>query len=209
MDTMTIVLMVVLVGVIGFVIVTTITGRKASKKEKEKRYQEVRERIKSYIAKEEGRKNLRIEFEKVYARKGAEYKYRDVFDVVIEIIEPKTNKILEIRAYEVEGLTTKIDKKNYKTDWQVNGVLELEDTKKRIAISEKKIKLTKEEKNQLKRDEKLRGKELKEKEKLEYKKVKAETKENKTKEPKTLSSADRINKHLQTQKFVPTRKKAD
>ncbi|PPE05214.1 hypothetical protein [Williamsoniiplasma lucivorax] len=209
MDTMTIVLLVVLIGVIIFVIVTTITGRKASKKEKEKRYQEVREKIKGFIAKEEGRKNLRIEFQKVYARKGVEYKYRDVFDVVVEIIEPKTNKILEIKAYEVEGITTKIDKKNYKTDWMVNSVLELEETKKRIAISEKEIKLTKDEKQQLKKDEKLKEKELKEKEKIEYKKVKAEAKENKGKEPTGETSNDRMVRHLKTQKFVPTRKKAE
>lgn len=201
---MTIVLLVVLVVVIVFVIITTITGRKASKKEKAKRYQEVRDQIKGYIAKVEKRRNLRIEFEKVYARKGAEYKYRDVFDVIVELIEPKTNKVMEVRAYEIEGLTTKIDKKNYKTDWVVNGSLELEETKRRIAIAEKEIKLTKTEKQQMRQEEKTREKELKIKEREELKEAKAKSK----KEKNTEMTITRPS-HNTGEKFIPTRKKTD
>lgn len=205
-STMNIVLIVVLVAVVIFVIVTTITGRKASKKEKAKRYQEVREQIKGYIAKQEQRRNLRIEFEKVYARKGAEYKYRDVFDVVVELIEPKTNKVLEIRAYEIEGLTTKIDKKNYKTNWVVNGTLDLDETKRRIAIAEKEIKLTKDEKQALRKEERLREKEIKEKERLEFKEAKKEAKTKTTKKNDPLSQRT---SRVATEKFVPTRKKGE
>ncbi|ATZ16400.1 hypothetical protein JN01_0559 [Entomoplasma freundtii] len=201
---MTIVLLVVLVVVIIFVIVTTITGRKASKKEKAKRYQEVRNQIKDYIATVEKRRNLRIEFEKVYARKGAEYKYRDVFDVIVELIEPKTNKVLEVRAYEIEGLTTKIDKKNYKTDWVVNGALELEETKRRIAIAEKEIKLTKSEKQLIRQEEKVREKELKAKEREELKTAKIDHKKKKTEPTPIVRPSQNV-----SGKFIPTRKKTD
>lgn len=204
MSTMNIILIAVLIIVIVFVIVTTITGRKASKKEKAQRYQAVREKIKSHLAHKEGKKNLRVEFEKVYARKGAEYKYRDVFDVIIEIIEPKTNKIIEIKAYEIEGITTKIDKKNYKTDWIVNGSLDLDDTKKRIAISEKEIKLTKEEKKALRQTEKMREKELREKDRMITKEAKKASKN----QPKGEREAELAKLAKQSgQKFVPTRKK--
>ncbi|ATZ18803.1 hypothetical protein ESOMN_v1c04210 [Williamsoniiplasma somnilux] len=203
MSTMNIILIVVLLAVIVFVIVTTITGRKASKKEKAKRYQEVRDRIKQYLAKTENKKNLRVEFEKVYARKGAEYKYRDVFDVIVEIIEPKTNKIVEITAYEIEGITTKIDKKNYKTNWVVNTTLDLDETKKRIAIAEKEIKLTKEEKRTLKQEEKLREKEMREKERLEMKEAKIAAKQTKTNKN---SEIERVTRKT-GDKFVPTRRK--
>ncbi|WP_026389747.1 hypothetical protein [[Acholeplasma] multilocale] len=198
------VLLGLLVVVIIFVIVTTITGKKASKKEKAKRYQEVREKIKAYIAKTDNRKNLRVEFEKVYARKGAEYKYRDVFDVIVDLIEPKTQKHLETKAYEVEGITTKIDKKNYRTEWIVNTTLELEDTKKRIAIAEKDIKLTKEEKAALRREEREKEKEFYAKEKADNKAAKKASKS--TSKLDRERELDRVNKQM-VEKFVPVRRK--
>nr|WP_245594783.1 hypothetical protein [Mesoplasma photuris] len=201
---MSIILIILLVVVIVFVIVTTITGRKASKKEKAKRYKEVRDRIKHHILKTENKKNLRIEFEKVYSRKGAEYKYRDVFDVIVEIIDPKTNQILEVRAYEIEGITTKVDKKNYKTDWIVNGIIDLDDAKKRISIAEKEIKLTKEEKSLLKKQERQTEKDLAEKEKAEMKLAKQASKS--TSKVEKAKEADKIAKQ-NTEKFVPVRKK--
>lgn len=199
-----IILLVILAIAIAFVIYSSIRGKKASKREKKRRYQEVRNQIKSYIAEIEKKKNLRIEFEKVYARKGAEYKYRDVFDVIVELIEPKTNKIMEIRAYEIEGITTKIDKKNFKTDWVVNGTLDLDETKHRIAIAEKEIKLSKEEKRQYKKEERARDKEFKAKERLETKAQKAAAKNKPTAAPQG-NKIERINQN--THKFIPQRKK--
>ncbi|SYV95844.1 Uncharacterised protein, partial [Mycoplasma putrefaciens] len=35
----------------------------------------------------------------------------------MQLVSPKTQEVLETRAYEVEGLTTKIAKNQYKTEW--------------------------------------------------------------------------------------------
>ncbi|AAT75770.1 unknown transmembrane protein [Mesoplasma florum L1] len=193
-----IILLVMLVVVVGFVIITTITGKKAAKKEKEQRYKAVRNEIKAFLAKSDNRKNIRVEFEKVYSRKGPEYKYRDVFDVVVELIEPKTQKSIERRAYEVEGITTKIDKKNYATKWVVNTILDLNETEQRIAIGQKEIKLTKEERKAIKKSDRIKEKELAQIEKAEIKKIRAEAKENK-KNPVIQRTTE--NK----EKFVPVR----
>lgn len=205
MSTINIVLILVVVVIIVFIIVTTITGRKASKKERSKRKKEVREAIKQYIAKNDNQKNLRIDFEKVYARKGAEYKYRDVFDVVVDLVEPKTNQVKETRAYEIEGITHKVDKKNYSTEWKVNGLLELDATKRRIAIAEKEIKLTKKEKEILKREERSKERELKETRKKELAAAKETSKATKAANKKSALN-DRPSK-VEGEKFIPSRHK--
>ncbi|ATG97338.1 hypothetical protein [Mesoplasma lactucae] len=207
MSTINIILILVVVAIIIFIIVTTITGKKASKKERSKRKKEVREAIKQYIADNENQKNVRVDFEKVYARKGAEYKYRDVFDVVVDLIEPKTNEIKETRAYEVEGITQKIDKKNYNTVWKVNGSLDLDETKRRIAIAEKEIKLSKKEKEIIKREEKAKERKAREDRKKELAEAKKSSKENK-KASKNDASLERPNKVV-GEKFVPSRRKND
>ncbi|WP_434325586.1 hypothetical protein [Mycoplasma leachii] len=205
MPTSTILMIVLLVFVVGFVIWSTITGKKANKKEKEKRYNQVRSKIKEYILKNEHKKNLRIEFEKVYARKGAEYKYRDVFDVIVQLIEPKTQKIIEIRAYEVEGLTTKINKSQYNTEWIVNSQIDLEETKRRIAIGEKTIKLTKAEKQKLKEVEKMQAKKLAQQEKEQLKKAKEKQKSQKG----SLDIYQERKLNISNKKFVPSRAKSN
>ncbi|AIZ55312.1 hypothetical protein TS59_0496 [Mycoplasma mycoides subsp. mycoides] len=198
-------MIVLLVFVVGFVIWSTITGKKANKKEKEKRYNQVRSKIKEYILKNEHKKNLRIEFEKVYARKGAEYKYRDVFDVIVQLIEPKTQKIIETRAYEVEGLTTKINKSQYNTEWIVNSQIDLEETKRRIAIGEKTIKLTKAEKQKLKEVEKMQAKKLAQQEKEQLKKAKEKQKSQKG----SLDIYQERKLNISNKKFVPSRAKSN
>jgi len=201
MNPTTWIMIAIVIVMVIFIIITTITSKKANKKEKEKRKGEVREAIKKYMAEEQRQKNVRVEFERVYARQGAEYKYRDVFDVIVVLIEPKTNNKLEERAFEVEGISQKIDKKNYTTSWKVNKQLDLEETKRKIAIAEKEIKLTKEEKKALKAEEKLLAKKAKEKEKADLAKAKKEAKS-----AKKLTSIDptiRVNEP----KFVPSRKK--
>ncbi|WP_434343242.1 hypothetical protein V2P32_02915 [Mycoplasma sp. 06067-C1-B144P-99-0482-3] len=205
MQTSTILMIVLLVFVVGFVIWSTITGKKANKKEKEKRYNQVRSKIKEYILKNEHKKNLRIEFEKVYARKGAEYKYRDVFDVIVQLIEPKTQKVIEIRAYEVEGLTTKVNKSQYNTEWIVNSQIDLEETKRRIAIGEKTIKLTKAEKQKLKEVEKMQAKKLAQQEKEQLKKAKEKQKSQKG----SLDIYQERKLNISNKKFVPSRAKSN
>lgn len=205
-QTQFIILLVVLAAAIGFVIYSSIRAKKASKKEKKRRYQEVRTQIKNYIAEIEKKKNLRIEFEKVYARKGAEYKYRDVFDVIVELIEPKTNKIIDVRAYEIEGLTSKIDKKNFKTEWVVNQNLDLVETKHRIAIAEKDIKLTRDEKRKMRREERTHDKEFKQREKAQAKIEKKALKNSASTGSETINKIDRVNQG-NVNKFVPPRKK--
>ncbi|UKS54167.1 hypothetical protein [Mycoplasma feriruminatoris] len=205
MQTSTILMIVLLVFVIGFVVWSTITGKKANKKEKEKRYNQVREKIKEYILVNENKKNLRIEFEKVYARKGAEYKYRDVFDVIVQLIEPKTQKIIETRAYEVEGLTTKVNKSQYNTEWMVNSQIDLEETKRRIAIGEKTIKLTKAEKQKLKEVEKMQAKKLALEEKEQLKKAKEKQKSQKG----TIDIYQERKLNTTNKKFVPSRSKSN
>ncbi|WFQ91048.1 membrane protein [Mycoplasma feriruminatoris] len=205
MQTSTILMIVLLVFVIGFVVWSTITGKKANKKEKEKRYNQVREKIKEYILVNENKKNLRIEFEKVYARKSAEYKYRDVFDVIVQLIEPKTQKIIETRAYEVEGLTTKVNKSQYNTEWMVNSQIDLEETKRRIAIGEKTIKLTKAEKQKLKEVEKMQAKKLALEEKEQLKKAKEKQKSQKG----TIDIYQERKLNTTNKKFVPSRSKSN
>lgn len=198
--TMAIILVVVLVIVVGFVIFSSITGKKARKKEASQRKKVVRDEIKTYLFKVENTKNVSVEFEKVAARKGPEYKYRDVFDVIVNISAPKTAQIIDTRSYEIEGKTTKIDKKNYKTDWVVVGVTDLEETRRRVSISEKKVKLTKEEKSLFKKQEKEKLIEMKKQQKEELVTAKANR--------KNPSPADPEKEKLlkkSTVKFVPRR----
>lgn len=194
---------VVAVIIIVFVIVSSITSKKAQKKEQANRKRVVKDEIKFYLAKTQSLKNIKLEYEKVYARKGPEYKYRDVFDVVVQMYEPKTNKLMYTRAYEVEGITTKASKKSYTTSWQVNTELDLEDTKRRIAIAEKKIKLSKEERKLMKIEDSKKAKEQKLKEKEEMQPLREE---------KAKQRKDNTNKiddvvKATTVKFVPKRNK--
>ncbi|PPE04471.1 hypothetical protein EELLY_v1c01460 [Entomoplasma ellychniae] len=197
-----IVLLIMIIVVIAFVVITTITGRKAAKKEKAQRYKAVRDEIKTFIAKTENKKNIRVEFTKVFARKGPEYKYRDVFDVIIELIEPKTQKLIEKRAYEVEGITQKVDKKTYTTSWIVNNKLDLQATEQRVAIGQKEIKLSKDEIKAMKTADRLKERELAKYEKDEIKKIRETQKHHKKDQPIIKTTENK-------QKFVPVRARRD
>ncbi|WP_338984155.1 hypothetical protein [Spiroplasma endosymbiont of Othius punctulatus] len=168
---------VIIVAVIAFIIITSFTSKKSQKIEQEKRKKVVRNEIKVWLDNEFGVRNVQVIYETVYARKGAEYKYRDVFDVIITIMEPKTNKFVERMAVEVEGITTRTDKKKYDTKWIINTRISLDDTEKRIAIAEKKVKLSKVEKKTLKKQEKIDYKKQREIDKVEYKNRKVENKD--------------------------------
>ncbi|WP_374696604.1 hypothetical protein [Spiroplasma endosymbiont of Polydrusus formosus] len=144
--TTNVILVVIVFAVIIFAVVSSIVGRKAQRIEREKRKKQVKDKIKQYIKDTDNRKNLRLEYDKVIARKGKEFKYRDIFDVIVDIYEAKTNSFLEQKAFEIEGISKKISKKQYETTWIVNKEINLEETKHKIEISDKKVKLTKEEK---------------------------------------------------------------
>lgn len=147
---MNIILIIIIIAVVIFAIISSIMGRKSQKIEREKRKKQVKDKIKQFIKDKYNRKNLRLEYEKVIALKGKEFKYRDIFDVIVDIYEAKKNSFLEQRAFEIEGISKKINKKQYETIWIVNKEIDLEETKYRIQIIEKKIKLTKAEKKAIK-----------------------------------------------------------
>lgn len=157
-----IILVLIVATVIIFSVVSTILGKKGQKKEREKRKRQVKDEIKQYIRLNDNRRNLRLEYDKVVSRRGKEYKYRDIFDVIVNIYDAKSNTFLEEKAYEIEGISQKVSKKVYETKWKVNQELDVEEAKKRIEIIEKKIKLTKEEKIEQKKATKLKEKEERE-----------------------------------------------
>ncbi len=196
--TLDIILVLIVIGIIIFTTVTSIINKKNRIKEKDKRKREVREKIKSFIRETDHKKNLLIEFEKIVARKGKEYKNRDIFEVIINIKDPKTNKHIEDRAYEIEGISIPIDKKNYSYDWVINSRLDLDHTRKRINILEGKIKLTKTEL----KNNKIKNKQNKKQKYLDAKsenKAKLKTKKTKPKE--------NYKPNLDGNKFIPQRKK--
>ncbi len=193
-----IILAVCIVGIIIFIIITSILNKKTQRKEKEKRKREVREKIKSFIKERENRQNLYIQFEKVLARKGKEFKNRDVFEVIINIYDAKSRNHIEDRAYEIEGISIPIDKKNYTHEWVVNSKLDLSTTRRRIGIIEGNIKLSKEEKKNLIKKQKMQKKE-------ENLKLKSDLRENKKNKRKNiLPTPEKLSIE---EKFVPKREK--
>ncbi|WP_338982373.1 hypothetical protein [Spiroplasma endosymbiont of Eupeodes luniger] len=165
--------------IVVVMIVSSIRKRKQDKIEKEKRQKEVRDKIKHYLKINDNIAHKRIEYDKVIARAGKDYKYRDVFDVVIKLYDSKSNALYATKAFEVEGLTKQLSKKEYETTWKVNHELELEATLIRLQKEQKKSywKMTKAERAQVS----LERKEAKIIEKAEIKKIKQEKKSNATK----------------------------
>ncbi|AGM25269.1 hypothetical protein [Spiroplasma chrysopicola] len=194
--TMNIILIIIVLAVIIFAIVSSIMGRKAQKLEREKRKKQVKDKIKEYIKETDNRKNLRLEYEKVIARKGKEYKYRDLFDVIVDIYEAKTNSFLEQKAFEIEGISKKVGKKQYETTWIVNQEIDLVEAKKRIDIIEKKVKLTKEQQ----KEQKINSKKEFQRQREEMAKKRAE--ERKMRKEGTLPS-EPIAPRPKAEKFSP------
>ncbi|WP_215825541.1 hypothetical protein [Spiroplasma endosymbiont of 'Nebria riversi'] len=160
--------------IVVVMIVSSIRKRKQDKIEKEKRQKEVRDKIKQYLKINDNIAHKRIEYDKVIARAGKDYKYRDVFDIVIKLYDSKSNALYATKAFEVEGLTKQLSKKEYETTWKVNHELELEATLIRLQKEQKKNywKMTKAERAQVR----LERKEAKIIEKAEIKKIKQEKK---------------------------------
>lgn len=173
------IMLAVIIIIIVMTIVSAITKRKKDKIEREKRQKEVRTQIKQYLKDTEKVAHKRVDYDKVVARSGKEYKYRDVFDVVVNLYDARKNELYATKAFEVEGFTKQLSKKQYETIWKVNQELDLQETIKRIEASQKKSKLTKAEKTELKKKLKIEAIEAREADrlaKIEYKKIKKNAK---------------------------------
>jgi ABC-type Na+ efflux pump permease subunit len=202
-----IVMGLIVVVVLVFIIVSSITGKKARKKEQEKRKRVVKDEIKAYLAKVKNQKNISVDYEKVFARKGPEYRYRDIFDVVVRILSPKDGSVLETKSFEIEGITTKVGKKEYKTDWIVNKETDLDETQKNIAIAEKKIKLSKAEQKEIKQRNREIVRDQKVQDQTKYEAQRKEAKEFK-KDKSTLKMHEKkLEANHKATKFIPGRNK--
>ncbi|MBP1525329.1 MAG: hypothetical protein H9Q65_01865 [Spiroplasma ixodetis] len=151
--------MLALIGVVLIIFIfTTISAKKKKKEEKKQRQKEVKNIIKSFMRDELKLQHKTVEFEQVVSRSSKEYRYRDVFDVIVKLYDSKKNDLFATKAFEVEGFTKQLSKKEFETIWKVNCELDLEETLKKIEISKKrsgKIKIkrkTAEEKAAIKKE---------------------------------------------------------
>ncbi|WP_425376905.1 hypothetical protein [Spiroplasma endosymbiont of Aleiodes alternator] len=151
--------MLALIGVVLIIFIfTTISGKKKKKEEKKQRQKEVKNIIKSFMRDELKLQHKTVEFEQVVSRSSKEYRYRDVFDVIVKLYDSKKNDLFATKAFEVEGFTKQLSKKEFETIWKVNCELDLEETLKKIEMSKKrsgKIKIkrkTAEEKAAIKKE---------------------------------------------------------
>lgn len=113
-------------------IVSSVGSRKRKKEEKQKRQKEVKEVLKNYMRDELNLRHKTVEFDQVIARSSKDYRYRDVFDVVVKLYDSKKNDLYAKKAFEVEGFAKQISKKEFQTIWKVNCELDLDETLSRI-----------------------------------------------------------------------------
>ncbi len=151
--------MLAIIGVVLIIFIfTTISAKKKKKEEKKQRQKEVKNIIKSFMRDELKLQHKTVEFEQVVSRSSKEYRYRDVFDVIVKLYDSKKNDLFATKAFEVEGFTKQLSKKEFETIWKVNCELDLEETLKKIEMSKKrsgKIKIkrkTAEEKAAIKKE---------------------------------------------------------
>lgn len=138
--------MLLLMGVVLVIfIISSVGSRKRKREEKQKRQKEVKDVIKVYMRDELDLRHKTIEFDQVIARSSKEYRYRDVFDVVVKLYDSKKNDLFATKAFEVEGFAKQISKKEFETIWKVNGELDLDETLKRINLAKnrKSVKIKK------------------------------------------------------------------
>lgn len=121
-------------------VVSSIGSRKRKKQEKQKRQKEVKEVIKNYMRDELNLRHKTVEFDQVVARSSKDYRYRDVFDVVVKLYDSKKNDLYDTKAFEVEGFAKQISKKEFETIWKVNTELNLEETLNRLNLEKRKNK---------------------------------------------------------------------
>lgn len=137
--------MLALIAVVLIIFIfTTISSKKKKKEEKKHRQKEVKNVIKTFMRDELKLQHKTVEFEQVVSRSSKEYRYRDVFDVVVKLYDSKKNNLFATKAFEVEGFTKQLSKKQFETIWKVNCELDLAETMKRIEFAKKhgkKIKI--------------------------------------------------------------------
>ncbi|MGL5268280.1 MAG: hypothetical protein ACRC8P_00700 [Spiroplasma sp.] len=125
-------------------IVSSVGSRKRKREEKQKRQKEVKGALKNYMRDELNLRHKTVEFDQVVARNSKDYRYRDVFDVIVKLYDSKKNDLYATKAFEIEGFAKQISKKEFETIWKVNGELDLDETLKRINLEKnrkaKKIK---------------------------------------------------------------------
>lgn len=141
----------VVVLIIIFAIVSAIRNRKNRHSETNKRQREIAEQIKKFARIQHNYRNLRADFEKMVARRGQVYRYREIYDVLIAFFNAKTNKLISHKAFEVEGINKEIAPKQYQTFWRVNRELDYEEAHRNIMINEGKIRLSRAEQKLQKR----------------------------------------------------------
>lgn len=133
--------MLLLMGVVLVIfIVSSIGSKKRKREEKQKRQKEVKEVLKNYMRDELNLRHKTVEFDQVIARSSKDYRYRDVFDVVVKLYDSKKNDLYATKAFEVEGFAKQISKKEFETIWKVNCELDLEETLKRVTLEKRKTK---------------------------------------------------------------------
>ncbi|MBE4704378.1 hypothetical protein [Spiroplasma platyhelix] len=121
-------------------IVSSVGSKKRKRQEKQKRQKEVKEVIKNYMRDELNLRHKTVEFDQVIARSSKDYRYRDVFDVVVKLYDSKKNDLYATKAFEVEGFAKQISKKEFETIWKVNSELDFDETLKRITLEKRKSK---------------------------------------------------------------------
>lgn len=131
--------MIALMGVVLVIfIVSSLGSRKRKRAEKESRQREVKEVIKKYMRDEMKLQHKTIEFDQVISRSSKDYRYRDVFDVIIKLYDSKKNDLYATKVFEVEGFTKQISKKDFETIWKVNGELNLKETLAKLELEKKR-----------------------------------------------------------------------
>lgn len=116
---------VVLIVIIAFIVYAGLKKRKTEKKERKKREKEVKHLIKLHLKRNSDLSNVVVNYLDVRPRVGKIYKNRDVYDVFVEIKNPKNNQLIVKKAYEIEGFAKhknphKKKDKEIVVDWSIN-----------------------------------------------------------------------------------------
>ena len=127
---------VILIVIIAFIVYSGLKKRKSDRMEKQKRENEVRELIKNHVKKTDNLTNVIVNYLDVKLRQGKLYKNRDVYDVFLAIKNPRTNKVITKKAYEIEGFAKPIpNSKSYNVNWTINREFVFEEHKKTFTES--------------------------------------------------------------------------
>lgn len=131
-------MLLLMVVVLVIFIISSVGSKKRKREEKQKRQKEVKDALKTYMRDELNLRHKTVEFEQVVARSSKDYRYRDVFDVIIKLYDSKKNDLYATKAFEIEGFAKQISKKEFETIWKVNGELDLDEVLKRINLEKRR-----------------------------------------------------------------------